>query len=144
MTDQQASSLATLFSIATVLFIVTQVEIIALFILVMTIIKKTKDGDDKLGVDIGDDAVIAIYGTLRQEEKPDNPVVKQPSLGPLPPVPEGYERNYIQCNKCGRVYYYNFVPYSLSTPICTLNCGHDFKHDTVSITEADFMSKRVK
>jgi hypothetical protein len=47
MTDQQASSLATLFSIATVLFIVTQVEIIALFILVMTIIKKTKDEDDK-------------------------------------------------------------------------------------------------
>lgn len=36
----------------------------------------------------------------------------------------GYVRCYEQCVKCGRVYYRDYVPFSLSNPILTLPCGH--------------------
>ena len=42
-------------------------------------------------------------------------------LGPLAP---GYKRAFKCCNKCGCVATYDYVPYSLSSPILTMPCGH--------------------
>jgi hypothetical protein len=42
----------------------------------------------------------------------------------LPPISEGYARRWLQCRTCGRVQYYDYVPYSLSNPIMTTACGH--------------------
>lgn len=40
-----------------------------------------------------------------------------------PPL-EGYKRQWIRCKRCGRVQYYDFVPYSLSSPVTVSACGH--------------------
>jgi hypothetical protein len=43
----------------------------------------------------------------------------------LPAAPwPGYKRQWVQCRQCGRVAFYDFVPYSLSNPLMTLPCGH--------------------
>jgi hypothetical protein len=42
----------------------------------------------------------------------------------IPPVPHGFERKWLKCRECGRVQYYDYVPYSLSKPIMTTACGH--------------------
>lgn len=44
------------------------------------------------------------------------------------PVKNGYNRAFSKCNKCGNRVYYDYVPYSLSNPIITTPCGHDFKY----------------
>lgn len=36
----------------------------------------------------------------------------------------GEKRQWVQCRKCRAVAYYDFVPYSLSSGIMTLGCGH--------------------
>lgn len=40
-------------------------------------------------------------------------------------IPVGHERQWVKCKTCGNVAYYDFVPYTLSSPIMTLPCGHD-------------------
>jgi len=40
-----------------------------------------------------------------------------------PPLP-GYKRVYEQCKYCDRVYYRDYVPYSLSNPVLVMPCGH--------------------
>jgi len=42
-----------------------------------------------------------------------------------PPVAHGYKRVYEQCKQCERVYYRDFVPFSLSNPILIAPCGHN-------------------
>ncbi len=42
----------------------------------------------------------------------------------IPDVSKGYERQWIKCKTCGLVAYYDFVPFSLSSPIMTLPCHH--------------------
>ena len=43
----------------------------------------------------------------------------------IKPIPDGYERKWVKCKECGRVAYYDFVPYSLNNPIMSLPCKHD-------------------
>jgi hypothetical protein len=40
------------------------------------------------------------------------------------PLAPGYARSYDQCKTCERIYYRDFVPFSLSSPVITLPCGH--------------------
>lgn len=40
------------------------------------------------------------------------------------PIPPGHERAWYECKQCGNVCYRDYVPYSFSTPIITLPCGH--------------------
>jgi hypothetical protein len=35
----------------------------------------------------------------------------------------GKKRQWVRCNKCRRVAYFDYTPYSLSNPIMTLPCG---------------------
>lgn len=39
----------------------------------------------------------------------------------------GYEREFVKCEKCNAMAYYDYTPYSLSNPIITTPCGHSFK-----------------
>lgn len=40
------------------------------------------------------------------------------------PVEPGYARQWLECPECGRLQYYDYVPFSLSNPIRTSACGH--------------------
>ena len=42
----------------------------------------------------------------------------------MKPVADGYERQWVRCKTCKRIAYYDYVPYSLSTPIHVMPCGH--------------------
>jgi hypothetical protein len=42
----------------------------------------------------------------------------------LPPIRTGEARAFRQCS-CGRVGWYDYLPYSLSVPILAFPCGHD-------------------
>jgi hypothetical protein len=42
----------------------------------------------------------------------------------IPEVADGLRRKYLQCTRCGRTYYYDYIPYGLSNPILFLHCGH--------------------
>jgi len=42
----------------------------------------------------------------------------------IPPIAEGYKRQWVKCKECAKVTYYDYVPYSLSNPIMILPCGH--------------------
>lgn len=55
-------------------------------------------------------------------------------------VPRGMNRQWVKCKTCGRVAYYDYVPYSLSNPIMTMPCGHGVGgrfHDAVTGLIAD-------
>ncbi len=64
----------------------------------------------------------------------------------LPKIPEGHERAYIKCHH-KNVGFYDYVPYSLSSPIAFINkCGCDVKQCT-PITRKEFfevIKKEVK
>lgn len=40
------------------------------------------------------------------------------------PLIPGYVRAYEQCKECKRVYYRDYIPYSLANPILILPCMH--------------------
>jgi hypothetical protein len=65
----------------------------------------------------------------------------------LPKVEKGLKRFYYRCEKrtrkrgraiCGKVYYRDAIPHSLSNPILTLGCGHSFYDCAKGITRAEF------
>ena len=67
----------------------------------------------------------------------------------LPPVPRGHVRTYCRCKQknCGRVYYRDFVPYSLGGRFLDVPCGHSIGHrdwNLKDITEAEFHRLRIK
>jgi hypothetical protein len=39
------------------------------------------------------------------------------------PLP-GYKRKHVRCIECKQRFHYDYIPYSLSTPIIVLPCGH--------------------
>jgi hypothetical protein len=41
-----------------------------------------------------------------------------------PPIESGLKRAYTVCGTCGKPYYYDYVPFGLSSNIITLSCGH--------------------
>ena len=41
------------------------------------------------------------------------------------PKAKGYARQWLECHQCGFLQYYDYIPYSLSTPIMVSDCGHD-------------------
>lgn len=36
-----------------------------------------------------------------------------------------YKRQWVRCKQCGRVAYYDYIPYSFSNPVRTMPCGHE-------------------
>lgn len=59
----------------------------------------------------------------------------------IPPLKRGYERAWVKCVECGNVCFYDYVPYSLSSPIMTAPCGHgagrfNATHKQISANEA--------
>lgn len=38
---------------------------------------------------------------------------------------QGFKRQWLRCKQHGRVYFYDYQPYSLSNPILTSDCGCD-------------------
>lgn len=62
----------------------------------------------------------------------------------LPRPVSGYKRKFLRCKRrgCKRVFYYDYVPYSLSTPVYVQPCGHNIgereKIFAVDITEKEF------
>ena len=57
------------------------------------------------------------------------------------PPTQGYTRKWLQCKTCENVYYYDYVPYSLSNPIMWLPCHHNAPgrqlHDSVNELTAE-------
>jgi hypothetical protein len=49
----------------------------------------------------------------------------------IPKVAKGYNRQWIRCIECGRIYYYDYVPYSCSTPIRFTDCGHSLGRENL-------------
>lgn len=47
----------------------------------------------------------------------------------LPEPWKGYKRGWYRCRHCGNYAYNDYLPYSLSNPIYTTSCGHDFRYD---------------
>lgn len=67
----------------------------------------------------------------------------------LPPPIKGFKRKFVQCKQrgCGRVYYQDYVPYSLGMPVMWTHCGHSIAHRDYNlrdITEAVFHRLRIK
>ena len=69
---------------------------------------------------------------------------KVKSIKNLPPVSRGEKRAWYQCTSCGRFYYRDYLPYSLSTPVFTLSCGHDFRRAAVAVTAEEGMTGLYK
>lgn len=42
----------------------------------------------------------------------------------ITPIPSGMKRAWVECKTCGRVAYYDYIPYGLGNPIMCLPCGH--------------------
>jgi hypothetical protein len=42
----------------------------------------------------------------------------------VPPPTKGFKRQHLKCRTCGRIMWYDYLPYSLSNPIMTTSCGH--------------------
>lgn len=64
----------------------------------------------------------------------------------LPRVAKGYARAYYRCKQrgCKRVYYKDFIPYSLSGAIITTACGHGTTlrdNNLIGITRAEFYGR---
>lgn len=38
--------------------------------------------------------------------------------------PPGYKRKHVRCIECKQRFHYDYIPYSLSTPILVLPCRH--------------------
>lgn len=59
----------------------------------------------------------------------------------LPKIWTGHKRAWVRCKECGRIQYYQYVPYSLGFPAMTLACGHGlsvrFSEATEGISERD-------
>jgi len=49
------------------------------------------------------------------------------------PVTNGEKRKWLKCKTCGRIYYHDYIPYSLASPIMWLTCGHSAG---ISVSEA--------
>lgn len=65
----------------------------------------------------------------------------------LPRLPKGHRRKFCQCKECGRVYYLDFVPYSLGGRFLDVPCGHSIGHrdwNLRDITEERFHRLRLK
>jgi hypothetical protein len=45
------------------------------------------------------------------------------------PLPRGNDRKFVECRKCKRKAAYDFVPFSLSSPVITTPCGHSFREN---------------
>jgi hypothetical protein len=41
-----------------------------------------------------------------------------------PPIDKGLKRAYVKCKVCGKPYFYDYIPYGLSSPIIVSDCGH--------------------
>ncbi len=58
----------------------------------------------------------------------------------IPPIVEGYKRQWTRCKECGNVAYYDYVPFSLSNPVSWLPCGHGISqkiHEAADYITAD-------
>lgn len=42
----------------------------------------------------------------------------------FPKVAKGYKRQWIKCDECETVAYYDYLPYSFASPVMTMPCGH--------------------
>lgn len=51
--------------------------------------------------------------------------IKASDLPQVDPPTRGESRQWMKCPKCGKLQYYDYVPYGFSNPIMTTNCGHD-------------------
>jgi hypothetical protein len=45
----------------------------------------------------------------------------------------GMHRQWVQCKECNVIQYYDYLPYSLQSPIMVPLCGHDFEEDMENI-----------
>lgn len=61
----------------------------------------------------------------------------------LPKPISGYRRQWYKCKEkdCGRVFYKDYVPFSLSTPVQWTPCGHsigarDYNMEKITVREA--------
>lgn len=70
---------------------------------------------------------------------------QQHELGKIKPPLQGYKRQWVRCKKCGRIAYYDYVPYSLSNPVMIMPCGHTpamrFRESVDFITEDEALAK---
>lgn len=57
----------------------------------------------------------------------------------IPPVAKGYKRIWKRCTLCGRVAYYDYLPYCASNPVLTMPCHHYYRYYAVNITETEAM-----
>lgn len=46
-------------------------------------------------------------------------------MAEIPPLPSGFKRKWLRCRRCRKVYHYDYVPYSMSSPLSWPTCGHD-------------------
>jgi hypothetical protein len=44
-------------------------------------------------------------------------------------LPSCMKRKFVQCKRCKKMAAYDYVPFSLSSPIITTPCGHSFRYD---------------
>lgn len=42
----------------------------------------------------------------------------------IPTLERGYKRQWVSCKKCHEIYYYDYIPYGLSSPYMILPCNH--------------------
>lgn len=63
----------------------------------------------------------------------------KPKKFPIPKLAKGYERQFIRCRMrgCRRAYYYDFIPYSLASPVRATACGHSIGHRDLNVDEID-------
>lgn len=65
----------------------------------------------------------------------------------LPALAQGYKRDWLRCKKCREVFYFDFLPRSLSNPITWLPCGHGLGENlydaTVTISEQEAIASLV-
>lgn len=63
----------------------------------------------------------------------------------IPSVPEGYKRKWFRCKRrgCRRVFYMDFIPYAISSPIMVTPCGHSLGCRDYSMAEITAREARV-
>lgn len=65
----------------------------------------------------------------------------------FPPIAAGHKRQWARCRTCGRISYYDYVPYSFSTAIMDQPCGHgagDRDYGMTAISEGEAMASMTE
>lgn len=91
--------------------------------LVIELVKQLETLCEELSLDYGTCVRLINLRTDAQEIIDTSKIAEWDSRFPLQ---QGYKRKWYKCSSCGTLQCKDYIPYSLSNPVLTARCGHDW------------------